>query len=303
MKQRFKTIKYAFLYHLIKFILTLSAIVPRKAMIRGLGLIGVCLYYIMPQTRALCIKHLTMAYPELTQKEIIAMSRGVFKNMGRNVVDVLRYHRLRNVEQLYEIMEINGLEHIDNALNKQQGVVLVGCHRGAFDLSALYFQMAGYKICAVGARLKNPKLNELITQNRISQGGEFFERGEGTIKMIKYLKSSGIVFILPDQDTTKVQNVFVDFFGHKAATPIGPAILAYKTKAAIIPIGIHMNKHGKHVVDIQPEITYENTGNEQEDLLIITQKISDEIERFVREAPEQWVWFHERWKTQETTTI
>jgi len=114
--------------------------------------------------------------------------------------------------------------------------------------------------------------------------------------MLRSLKQGKVVMMLIDQDTDKVKNVFVDFYGKKAATPIGGAILAQKTGAAVIPIALSM-QNGKQVLTVRPEIEISVTGDEEKDIITNTQRMSDASEAFIREFPEQWVWMHERWKT------
>jgi KDO2-lipid IV(A) lauroyltransferase len=115
--------------------------------------------------------------------------------------------------------------------------------------------------------------------------------------MIKILKSGGSVALLIDQDT-KVKTVFVKFFGMPAATPAGATILALKTGAAIVPTYVHLAEDGLQHMHILPEIPMRITGNEDEDVVYNTQVLTNFIEEQIRKYPDQWVWMHERWKTQ-----
>ena len=115
--------------------------------------------------------------------------------------------------------------------------------------------------------------------------------------MIKAIKKGGSVAILIDQDT-KVKSRFVNFFNMKAATPVGAAILAMKTGAAVVPTYVHLGEDSKQHMHILPEIPLEITGDEEQDMITNTQKFTAFIEEQVRRYPAQWVWMHERWKTQ-----
>jgi len=104
--------------------------------------------------------------------------------------------------------------------------------------------------------------------------------------------------MLVDQDISDVNGVFVDFFGKKAHTPAGPVILAARYGVPIIPVFMHLEKNLTYCVKCYEPIEIVNTGNPKADVIINTQKCSDIYEAVIREHPEQWAWFHRRWKTQ-----
>jgi KDO2-lipid IV(A) lauroyltransferase len=123
------------------------------------------------------------------------------------------------------------------------------------------------------------------------------ERGRETFKMLKTLKTGGMVIILIDQDT-KVKSRFINFLGKPAATPIGGTIMAQKTGAAVVPIYITMQPDYSQVIRIYPEVQMVSTGDPEVDLITNTQNISNTTEKVILDNPSQWVWIHERWKTQ-----
>ena len=118
-------------------------------------------------------------------------------------------------------------------------------------------------------------------------------------KMLKALRNNEILGMLIDQDTS-VQSVFVDFFGHPASTPLGLASIALKVGS---PVVLSVDKRlpdGKHKFVISDEIVPpESTGDFDTDVKNFTAKLTKYLENFIRENPEQWVWFHERWKTKQ----
>ena len=102
--------------------------------------------------------------------------------------------------------------------------------------------------------------------------------------------------LLIDQDT-RVKSTFVNFFGEPAFTPIGAALLAMKTGAAVLPAFSHLGDDGMQHIEILPEIPLHLTGNEEEDIRYNTQVFTGYIEERIRKYPAQWLWMHERWKT------
>ncbi|ANQ48561.1 lysophospholipid acyltransferase family protein [Flammeovirga sp. MY04] len=298
-----KKVKYELIYWAVIFFLKVANLIPRKLLMWKFSMLGGFAYHVMPGTRNLSIKHLKYAYgDELSEKEAKSITKRVFKNLGKNFTDIIRYPSMSSVEDIKEIMEISGEEHLKNALDKGKGVVFLTCHRGAFDMVGYYINLNDYPCIAIGAKLHDDKLNELVVNNRRSNRNgraDFVERTDprGSIKMFKMLKDGGMAFLLIDQDTNKVQNTFVDFFGKPAATPIGAAMLALKADAAVIPAAVKLQENGKHILEIREEIPLVRTGDNQKDIQVNTQNMSLALEKFIREAPDQWVWFHERWKT------
>ena len=107
-----------------------------------------------------------------------------------------------------------------------------------------------------------------------------------------------MVGILPDQDIDSVEGVFINFFNRRAYTPAGPVLLSMVSGAPIIPI-FCVRQNGKHKFIVEEPIQLEITGDKEKDILVNTQKWSDVTERYIRQYPEQWVWMHRRWKTQQ----
>ena len=101
--------------------------------------------------------------------------------------------------------------------------------------------------------------------------------------------------ILVDQDT-RVPGTFVRFFDHPAHTPVGPAVIAGRTGAPIVPMGIRRQTDDTHLITIKPPISVEERPSEDA-VQRVVQHYTSEIETFIRQSPTQWVWMHDRWKT------
>jgi Kdo2-lipid IVA lauroyltransferase/acyltransferase len=195
---------------------------------------------------------------------------------------------------------MKGFENFEVANARGKGVVFVACHMGAFELQITSMALRKLNFMVIGTPLKDKRLNDLMWKHRNKNGTNAVERDKATFPMLKVLKSGGSVALLIDQDT-RVKSTFVDFFGMQASTPIGAALLAMKTGAAVLPAFSHLGQDGKQHIEILPEIPLRNTGNEEEDIQFNTQVYTKIIEARVRKYPSQWVWMHERWKTKALT--
>jgi KDO2-lipid IV(A) lauroyltransferase len=102
--------------------------------------------------------------------------------------------------------------------------------------------------------------------------------------------------MLIDQDVD-VPGVFVNFFGKQAWTPSGLASLAIKTGADVyVAFDQRIDKY-RHTTVVNGPITVDRTGNFETDVKKLTQMCTSILEEHIKQYPEQWVWFHDRWKT------
>ncbi len=282
---------------MVRLMLGLSRVVPRKIWLRLCGALGSLAYYFATETRALTQKHLRMAFPEKPGSDISDIAKKNFRMLGKNAGDILRSSKVKDLRQLEKFVLTEGMENYEVAHAKGKGVIFLTCHLGAFDLQITNMAMRGLNPNIIGTPLKDKRLNDLLWNYRNLHGAIPIERGKETFRMIKVLKSGGSVALLIDQDT-KVKTVFVDFFGMPAATPAGATVLALKTGAAVIPTYIYLGDDELQHMHILPEIPMTVSGDEEHDIIFNTQILTNFIEEQVRNHPDQWVWMHERWKTQ-----
>lgn len=292
-----KRLKYSVIYYFVRFLIFVSNLMPRKVWLAFCGMLGRVAYAFATKTRELSIAHLGLAYSkEKSLREIVELSKEMFTMLGRNAGDILRARAVKTLADLDRFIVVHDYENFEYANAKGKGVIFLTCHLGAFDLQITVMSLRGLKPNIIGTPLKDDRLNELLFDYRNAYGAVAIERGKETLRLIKALKRGGAVAILIDQDT-RVKSRFVDFFGMQAATPVGAAILAMKTGAAVVPTYIHLGEDNLQHMYILPEIPLVLSGDDEQDMITNTQNYTRFIEEQVRKHPSQWVWMHERWKT------
>jgi Kdo2-lipid IVA lauroyltransferase/acyltransferase len=293
-----KRIKYFLLFLLVKWLLVLSNLFPRKSLMEMCGFLGGLSFYVVRDARKKTFRHLEMVYGhEKSKEEIHLMAKKVFVMIGKNSADVLRSVSMQDINSFKKVVNVTGEEHLEKALSTKKGVIVLTAHMGAFELVGTYLALMDYRPQIIGKVQKDPRLNRLLMENRRRRGAEAIERGKDTLKVIRNLKSGGVVAMLIDQDT-KVKSVFVDFMGRPAFTPIGAALFAIRTDAKVVPLGIHLDDRLQQQLKVYPEIPIVISGNEEEDVITNTLAFSKVSEVLINQDPTQWVWMHERWKTQ-----
>jgi KDO2-lipid IV(A) lauroyltransferase len=112
--------------------------------------------------------------------------------------------------------------------------------------------------------------------------------------MLKALKDGEVIGMLIDQDT-QVKGVMADFFGRKANTPAGAAILARRRSIPVLAGFIHRTSDRSHRIVIHPPMEIIETEDVDRDILVNTERFNRVLEQEIRQDPEGWVWMHRRW--------
>ncbi len=155
----------------------------------------------------------------------------------------------------------------------------------------------GYPADIIVRPLDNKYLDRLVNKYRTKYGNRLIPKKNATKAVLRSLNQGQLLGILIDQNVSIGDRVFVDFFGQPASTVTGPAVLALRTGAAVIPAFIIRQTEGKHKIIYGQQIELINSGNRQADIQANMQQFTRAVEECVRKYPEQWFWMHRRWKT------
>lgn len=246
--------------------------------------------------RRVARQNLRMAFGDtMSEAEIRRIIKAVFRNIGQMAVEFIQIPSL-TYEKALEFITPEHRERLDRCLADGRGIVLLASHFGNWELMAASGALAGYKISAVARPLDDPDLDGIVREIRESSGLQIIARRTSAFSIVKKLKRNEIVGILADQNTRR-DNVFVDFFGIKAATTPGPAGLALRTGAHLLPVFMLREGPGKQKLIVEEPIEPVRTGDLKADVIATTQKCADILEKYVREYPSQWFWVHRRWRT------
>ncbi|MFH1008154.1 MAG: lysophospholipid acyltransferase family protein [Candidatus Latescibacterota bacterium] len=294
-RKRFKAIKHALAYGVVRILFALVRRLSRKTALHLGENLGRAAFHLFPKDRENARKHLSIAFPNLSFRRIESLARAVFVHLGKNAIDVMRMGS-GTKEEWDRIVTAEGLEHLERAREEGRGVVVLSGHIGNWELLGAYLALKGYPLSVVGTSLNNPRLDRLLVAHRERFGLKNIARGKATRQILRALHRGEAVGFLIDQDT-KVEGAFVDFFGRPAYTPTGPVGLSLKLGAPIVPVAIHRERDDTYHLIVRNRIDLIDTGDEAEDLRINTATCSKILEDFIREHPAQWVWMHRRWKT------
>lgn len=192
-------------------------------------------------------------------------------------------------------MRAEGLEHLQAGVDAGKGVVLALPHLGGWDFGGAWFGSHGYKATVVVEPLEPRELFEWFARFRERFGLTVVPLGpEAGTAVLQTLKAGGIVGLVCDRDLPGT-GVAVEFFGERTTLPSGPATLALRTGAALLPTAVYFEGRHGHRGVIRPPIACERTGSFREDVARVTQALAHELEAFIRAAPEQWHLLQPNW--------
>ena len=192
--------------------------------------------------------------------EVARVARRAFQNYGRMLLDFLLMGSLTK-EELIQRTEIDGLEHLDAALARGNGVLLALPHMGSWDNTGSYGGALGYPIMAVTGRFPG-SLNDAVMKTRERYGLRVLVVGRPAVRdIIQALNANGLVGLVCDQE--EGPGVDVRFFGRRAVVPAGPGALALKTGAALMTAYQYMTSSGRHHIHLEAALTsYESETKE-----------------------------------------
>ena len=191
-------------------------------------------------------------------------------------------------------MSIEGLGHVENAAARGKGVIMGLPHLGNWDWGGAWFASIGYPATVVVETLDPPELFEWFCRWRREMGLTIVPDGpEAGQAIMRTLRANGMVGLICERDLART-GTEVDFFGERTTFPSGPAVLAIRTGAALLPGAVYFEGGGHHGV-VRPEIQTDRRGSLREDVARITQALAHDFEALIRRAPEQWHLMQPNW--------
>jgi KDO2-lipid IV(A) lauroyltransferase len=221
------------------------------------------------------------------------MSWKVFGELGKNAFDAF-YLSGKPWAELQKLAEVNNLEEFKKAYDEGKGVVALTAHTGCFEMLLHYWAGSGFKSFAIGRRLFDDRLDDLIKKMRSGPGIVYMYRDDSLRKIIDLLKDGRVMGALIDQDTN-VDGVFSNFLGRPAYTPSGPIRLAMRFGLPVFVVTTYRKSNGIHYIQVSDRLILEDSGNRERDIVLNVEKANAIISKAIIQNPEQWVWMHKRW--------
>ncbi len=271
------------------------AALPLPFLFRFGQFLGVCAWMFSGKYRRLATRNLEIAFAnEKSPSELRQLVRRHFRRLGANLLCSAKLTQMPP-EEILERVEVENTESMTREFRAGVPVVLVLSHLGTWEVFAqLMPKFFGFvRGSTVYQGLGNRFIDEHVRRTRSQTGLELFDRHDGFEPVIDLLRSGGGVGVLSDQHAGD-HGVWTPFFGRLASTSPLPALLAKRTRAALIAAGVYTTGPARWRMVFTER--FDQTGAS---VAVLTSKINQVIEEQIRRAPEDWFWVHNRWKTPE----
>jgi KDO2-lipid IV(A) lauroyltransferase len=227
----------------------------------------------------------------------LALQRAVtatFDSYGRYWYELFRLQH-QTPEWVQAHFRGPGEEHIAAAIDAGKGAVLALPHLGSWDFAGAWLAGRGYTVTVVAEVLEPPELFDWFVETRRALGMRVVPLGpNAATELLAALRNNEAVCLLCDRDLTG-DGIEVELLGERTTIPGGPAMLALRSGAPLIPVGCYFLAGDRGEARIGPPIPTERSGNVRADVARITQELAHRFDTLIRADPEQWHMLQPNW--------
>ena len=233
-----------------------------------------------------------------SEDNIPSLSREVFRNFGRYLVEFFRMAKDLNEEYIHKKIDIKNREYIDRILKQGKGGIILTAHIGNWELGGVLISKLGYPVVAVALPHKEKIVNDLFNQQRENHGVRVVPTSIAMRKSLEALRKNELVALVADRDFS-LKGEALDFLNKKALIPKGAAALSIKTGAPFIPTFLIRQQDGRFALTIEePIFPFKQSDSENvgEDVMRdFMKRYVSIIEQKIYQYPTQWLMFQEFW--------
>jgi Kdo2-lipid IVA lauroyltransferase/acyltransferase len=284
-------------YFAVRSVLGFIGKFPLKTSMNIGATLGEVIASLVPKLKNTAHRNLDIALPDLSDTEKSDILRGCLRSLGRQLGLVSHFRKFTH-DDIQNLVELDGREIFEQAHAQGRGMLLFTGHFGSWEVFNLLPLAFGYPMHQLVRRIDNPKVEAYVDSLRTSFGGKTIDKTKSARVMIRLLENGEMLGVMADLNVQEREGVFVDFFGTQASTTTSIARLALNTNAIVMPVFAVWNaEKQKYVVHFEHPIAFTECDNTDETVRSFTQKVSDAVEKYVRQYPGQWMWIHKRWNT------
>jgi KDO2-lipid IV(A) lauroyltransferase len=256
------------------------------------ALLGELFHTIPGRRRQILEFNLALAYPEMAAAERRRLGRAVARHFGRGMLATLRTQRMQPGDLLRQV-EVIGWEEVERLQSEGRGLLVLTAHIGAWEVAALVIGLLSRaRFSVIHRPLDNPLLDAELESFRRRFGNHALPKRGVTRPMLAAIRAGESVGLLIDQRAQAHDGIDVPFFGHPARTHTGLARIVLRTGTPVVPIWCLAAPGGHYRLTFDPPVAIAADDTVES----LTTRFSAVTEAAIRARPEQWLWYHDRWR-------
>jgi KDO2-lipid IV(A) lauroyltransferase len=198
-------------------------------------------------------------------------------------------------QQLIDLVDIQGLEHLERARAAGRGVVCAAAHLGSVALVAQVLPALGYPVTGVIEQFEPAEVFDFFAQQRQALGTRLLPAGSGAVReLLLALRRNELVGLVTDRDVMGTGPI-IPFFDAPTRFPDGVGWLSLRTGAPVLTTIVARKAGSRFDAWIEPLPEFERSGDTRTDALRVTQAVAGRLQYYVANHPEQWTVFQRRW--------
>ncbi|MCX7049310.1 MAG: lysophospholipid acyltransferase family protein [Candidatus Sumerlaeota bacterium] len=291
-----KTLQHRLEYGAVYLLGRLMRRAPRS-MARGIGAaLGWLAGVVFRLRRRVVDENLAIAFADKPQSERDRIARGAYVHFGKMAVELIRLWRKPIGQWPPFIESIEGTDNLKDLVAREpHTAVLVTGHLGIWEILAPVLTRQGFRISMVAKPIHNPYIEAMFREIR-GDWGEVILTDDSMKKIVRLIKEKWVLGLAADQDARKA-GIFIPFFGRPASTAAGPAFFAIRFGLRLLPTFAIYTPKGTIKIIMEAPLPVPEGLTQEEAIKELTRLHTLRLEERIRETPEQYWWFHRRWKT------
>lgn len=278
---------YKLQYLIFQFFRKILLILPEKIRFKFGELLAWLGYRLIKKRRVIALANLKLAFPEKTEKEREKIAKKSYEVMSKAFLSTLWYD-----EYLKKSVILKDFDKVREIKERGKGLAVALLHLGNMEASLKVAEE--YKIITVAKKQRNPYIDKFITDSREKMNVVLLKKSRSTSReLLENIEEKNIIALFSDH---RDKGTEVEFFGEDTISPTGIVNLALKHNMPLIIAYNILNDDNTCTTYFTEEIELQKTNLFKEDVKVNTQKIINKMEKIISENPEQWMWFHDRWK-------
>ena len=257
-----------------------------------------CGYYLDARHRKRTINHMLHAGIVKDRKEAVKLAKKCWHEFSMLLAEIFKMDQCYDKAKITVSGPPESVREFYKETAKFKTHILGVAHYGNWEAAGhAYCELSGRTMASMMRPFDNPKIGELILSHRASPLHQLIPKNLGIRQGLKALNEGRVFTVLIDQHAAHSEGVETIFFGHPCRTHKTPALMHLKTGHPLIPEVTRRlpGKDFRFEIVLGNMIKYEPTDDKERDVQVVTQMCTTELERLIREQPEQWMWAARRW--------